>query len=61
MSDKIKVISGSDFRDRWNGWYITLEDYENISIYSYDQELYNIFEYYSFEFDEEKHECVEIW
>ncbi|QXM18561.1 hypothetical protein Phab24_id115 [Acinetobacter phage Phab24] len=60
MVDLIKVIDGGDFRDRWEGWCIILEDFENINCSNYDQELYNLFEYHSFKFDESKHEYWEI-
>lgn len=59
MSDLIKVMDGNDFRDRWKGLCITLEDYENICCSNYTQELHDLFEYGSFEFDETKHEYVE--
>lgn len=60
MTDLIKVVDGGDFRDRWEGWCITLEDFENIKCSNYDQELYYLFEYHSFKFDESKHEYCEI-
>lgn len=60
MTDLIKVIDGGDFRDRWEGWVITLEDFENININNYHQELHNLFEHHSFKFDESKHEYWEI-
>ncbi|MBF6687478.1 hypothetical protein HN258_04765 [Acinetobacter baumannii] len=60
MSELIKVLDGGDFRDRWSGIYITLEDYENISSDNYEQELFNLFEYHGFEFDHKKHKYWEI-
>lgn len=60
MSELVKVLDGGDFRDRWSGLYITLEDYENINHENYEQELFNLFEYHSFEFDHEKHKYWEI-
>lgn len=60
MSGLIKVLDGGDFRDRWSGIYITLEDYENISSDNYEQELFNLFEYHGFEFDCKKHKYWEI-
>lgn len=60
MAELIKVIDGGDFAIRWSGMYITLEDYENINCDNYDQELFCLFEYHSFEFDHKKHEYWEI-
>lgn len=60
MSELVKVLDGGDFCDRWSGLYITLEDYENINHDNYEQELCNLFEYHSFEFDYEKHKYWEI-
>lgn len=60
MSELVKVLDGGDFRDRWSGLYITLEDYENINHDNYEQELFNLFEYHSFEFDHTKHKYWEI-
>lgn len=58
---KIKVLDGSDFRDRWKGLCIKLEDYVLINNENYDNELFNLFEYDSFEFDETKHEYAGDW
>ena len=60
MKDKIKVLDGSDFRDRWKNLCITLEDYENIDCDDYEQQLNDLFEYNSFLFDELKHEYWEL-
>lgn len=58
--EKIKVLDGRDFRDRWNDLCITLDDYENINCDNYEQELHDLFEYNSFAFDESKHEYWEL-
>lgn len=58
--DKVKVLDGRDFGLRWNGCFITLEDYENITYGKYEQEIWDLLEYNSFEFDEYKHEVWEI-
>lgn len=60
MTDLIKVLDGGDFGSRWEGWCIKLEDYENIDCNDYEEQLYNLFEYYSFKFDETEHEYWEI-
>ena len=60
MSDLIKVVDGADFSYRWENYCITLEDFENIDCDRYDEQLYDLFEYYSFTFDETKHEYWEI-
>ncbi|MFZ5393311.1 hypothetical protein ACOY72_03675 [Acinetobacter seifertii] len=59
MSELIKVLDGGDFRDRWEGLCIKLEDYENINCDNYEQELHDLFEYHSFKFDETKQEYWE--
>ena len=59
MSDLIKVVDGRDFSYRWEQYCITLEDFENIDCDNYDEQLYNLFEYYSFTFDETKHQYWE--
>ena len=56
----IKVLDGRDFRERWDGLCITLEDYEDIDCDDYDQQLYNLFEHNSFAFDESKHEYWDL-
>lgn len=58
--EKIKVLDGRDFRDRWDNYCIKLSDYENIDCDNYDQQLYDLFEYHSFTFDESKHEYWEL-
>ena len=58
--EKIKVLDGRDFRDRWDGLFITLDDYENIDCDEYEQQLHDLFEYHSFPFDESKHEYWEL-
>lgn len=60
MSELIKVVDGRDFRERWDGWFITLDDYENIDCDDYEQQLFDLFENHSFKFDESKHEYWEI-
>lgn len=60
MSDLIKVVDGRDFSYRWENYCITLEDFENIDCNKYDKQLYDLFEYYSFTFDETKHQYWEI-
>jgi hypothetical protein len=60
QDEKIKVIDGNDFRDRWKDLCITLEDYESINCNNYEQELRDLFEYNSFSFDESKHEYWEL-
>ncbi|QVW53907.1 hypothetical protein TaPaz_126 [Acinetobacter phage TaPaz] len=60
MTDLIKVLDGGDFRTRWEGLCITLEDFENINYENYEQELHDLFEYHSFKFYENKHEYWEI-
>ena len=60
MSDLIKVVDGRDFSYRWENYCITLEDFENIDCDRYDEQLYDLFEYYSFTFDETKHQYWEI-
>ena len=58
---KTKVIHGGDFRDRWEGIYITEDQFD----YCYDtsdsddiaeQLLFNEFECYGFSFDSDIHE-----
>jgi hypothetical protein len=46
---KIKVLDGSDFRDRWKGLCIKLEDYVLINNENYDNELFKT--YCLFDFD----------
>lgn len=60
MSDLIKVVDGRDFSYRWEHYCITLDDFENIDCDKYDEQLYDLFEYYSFTFDETKHQYWEI-
>lgn len=60
MADLIKVVDGGNFRNRWEGLCITLKDFENIKCDNYELELYNLFEYHSFQFDDELHEYWEI-
>lgn len=59
-TEKIKVLDGRDFSARWDNYCIKLSDYENIACDSYDQQLYDLFEYHSFSFDESKHEYWEL-
>ena len=59
-TEKIKVLDGRGFSARWDNYCIKLSDYENIDCDSYDQQLYDLFEYYSFCFDESKHEYWEL-
>lgn len=56
----IKVLDGRDFSYRWDNYCIKLSDYENIDCDKYEEQLYDLFEYYSFTFDENKHEYWEL-
>ncbi len=54
--NKLKVIDGGNIRDRWKGCFVLTSDYENLSASDYEQELFDLFEYNSFNFDENCHE-----
>lgn len=62
MSGKIDVVHGGEFRARWNGIYVYLEDYEYIHKLDgddYVNEKFYLFEN-GFSLDLNKHNVVEI-
>lgn len=59
----IKVIYAGDFGLRWNGLYVTLEDFEDLldiqDVEERQQELFKLFDC-GFTLDESKHRIVDI-